>query len=48
MWENTNVFRVFVGQPEGRRALRMPWCRMDEKDWTNLRIPLNPGNFLNR
>jgi hypothetical protein len=48
MWENTNVFRVFVGQPEGRRPLRRPWCRLDEKDWTNVWVPLNPGNFLNR
>jgi len=30
MWEKTNAFRVFVGQPEGKRQLRRPRYRLED------------------
>jgi len=37
MWEKTNAFRVFVGQPEGKRPLRRPWCRLEDNIKTELK-----------
>jgi hypothetical protein len=37
MWEKTNAFRVLVGQSEGKRPLRRPWCRWKDNIQADLK-----------